>query len=284
MGWFQTIKNPKIKSTKKSSQVVPEGIWQKCIGCGELLQISKLEESLQVCPKCGHHYRLDSLDRINQLVDKDSFVPLKDYFTSTDPLEFNDKRAYGERLGQLQKQFQLDDSVRVGMAKLDGRSFSLAVMEFKFLGGSMGMATGEKIAISMELAIKNKCPCVIVSSSGGARMQEGLLSLMQLAKTSATRQKMREQKIPFISILTDPTTGGCAASFAMQGDIHLAEPNALIGFAGPRVIEQSIRQKLPEGFQRSEFLLKQGMIDRVVARKDLRAELSFFIKILSLPS
>jgi acetyl-CoA carboxylase carboxyl transferase subunit beta len=215
------------------------------------------------------------------LTDVGSFVPLKEHFTSTDPLEFNDKKSYGERLGQLQKQFQLDDSVRVGMASLDQRPFSLAVMEFKFLGGSMGMATGEKIAMSMELAIKNKCPCVVVSSSGGARMQEGILSLMQLAKTSAARQKMRELKIPYISVLTDPTTGGCAASFAMQGDVHLAEPNALIGFAGPRVIEQSIRQKLPEGFQRSEFLLKQGMIDRVVPRKDLRAELSFFIKILS---
>jgi acetyl-CoA carboxylase carboxyl transferase subunit beta len=281
MGWFQTIKNPKIKSTKKVNHVVPEGIWQKCVGCSELLQSSKLTENLHVCPLCQHHYRLDSLDRIKLLTDENSFTPIAQKFTSTDPLSFSDKKSYGERLKELQNQFHLDDSVRVGMAKLSGVSYSLAVMEFKFLGGSMGMATGEKIAIAMELATENKCPCVIVSSSGGARMQEGILSLMQLAKTSATRQKMRANGIPFISVLTDPTTGGCAASFAMQGDIHLAEPNALIGFAGPRVIEQSIRQKLPEGFQRSEFLLKQGMIDRVVHRMELRKELSFFLKFFS---
>ncbi|MDH4468933.1 MAG: acetyl-CoA carboxylase, carboxyltransferase subunit beta [Bacteriovoracaceae bacterium] len=281
MGWFQTIKNPKIKSTKKTANVIPEGIWQKCVGCGELLQSTKLVENNQVCPHCQHHYRLDSLERIKLLTDENSFVPISQKFTSTDPLGFNDKKSYGERLKELQKLFALDDSVRVGLAKLDSTPFALAVMEFKFLGGSMGTATGEKIAMSMELAIEHNCPCVIVSSSGGARMQEGILSLMQLAKTSATRQKMREKGIPYLSLLLDPTTGGCAASFAMQGDIHLAEPNALIGFAGPRVIEQSIRQKLPEGFQRSEFLLKQGMIDRVVHRKDLRRELSFFLKFLT---
>lgn len=279
MGWFDSLKSPKIRVAKKSETLpeAPTGIWQKCVKCSELLQSSKLVENWNVCPFCQHHFRINSKDRISLLLDEGSFVPFQEKLQSTDPLKFSDKKPYGERLAEVRKNFEDQESVIAGHGKIDGLEVALAVMEFKFMGGSMGIVCGEFIARTMEYALEKKIPCIVVSSSGGARMQEGILSLMQMAKTSCARSRLRSAKIPYISVLTDPTTGGCAASFAMQGDVILAEPSSLIGFAGPRVIEQSIRQVLPEGFQRSEFLQEKGFLDRVVHRRQLKSELSFLV-------
>lgn len=282
MGWFDSLKNPKIRVAKKTESLPepPTGIWQKCVKCSELLQASKLMENWNVCPFCSHHFRISAKDRVALLTDEGSFKSFTNNLRSSDPLKFEDKKPYGARLKEVHKKQDIQESAIAGIAQIDGNEFALAVMEFKFMGGSMGIICGELITQAMEMAYQKKIPCVVISSSGGARMQEGLLSLMQMAKTSAARARLRSASIPYISILTDPTTGGCAASFAMQGDIILAEPHALIGFAGPRVIEQSIRQVLPEGFQRSEFLLEKGFLDRVVSRKQLKSELSFIISFL----
>ncbi len=278
MSWFESVKTPKLKSSKKVSNSTPSGLWKKCPSCGEIIQSSKLEETQQVCPYCDNHFRLSAIDRIELLVDKNSFISENMDLTSKDPLKFTDKKSYKIRLEEsLQKTGMLDGTF-YGKATINSRPVAMAVMNFQFMGGSMGVVTGEKIAAAMDLAFEEKIPCIVISSSGGARMQEGILSLMQMAKTSASRQRLKDAGIPYISVLTDPTTGGCAASFAMLGDINIAEPNALIGFAGPRVIEQSIRQKLPNGFQRSEFLLEHGFLDRIVHRHKMKDELSFFIK------
>lgn len=252
----------------------PTGIWQKCVKCSELLQASKLVENWNVCPFCQHHFRISAQERINLLSDEGSFISFDTNLRSTDPLQFEDKKSYGARLAEVHKGQSIKESAMAGTAKVDGLGFALAIMEFKFMGGSMGIVCGELIAKTMDIALEKNIPCVVVSSSGGARMQEGILSLMQMAKTSVARARLREAHIPYISILTDPTTGGCAASFAMQGDVILAEPNSLIGFAGPRVIEQSIRQVLPR-LQRSEFLLEKGFLDRVVQRKQMKANYLF---------
>lgn len=272
--WFDDLKTPRFKgeATPRVAKI-PEGLWGKCPSCGEIIQTKALQDNLYVCPECDHHMRLSAQDRVALFTDENSFEAYGENFKSNDPLEFDDQKPYRARLDQAMKTHKMNDAFIAGKGKLNSVPFHLGVFEFKFMGGSMGVVVGEKIALVLESALKDKLPAVLVSASGGARMQEGILSLMQMAKTSAVIQKMRDQGIPYISILTDPTTGGVAASFASLGDVILAEPKALIGFAGPRVIEQTIRQKLPEGFQRSEFLLKHGFVDRIVHRKDLKNEL-----------
>ncbi len=277
MGWFHSVKNPKIKSVKKQNDNVPKGLWKKCVSCGEVLQTEKLEANLNVCPICGHHYRMSAKERIDLLLDKDSFEEYAKNYSTHDPLEFNDKVTYKQRLEKAHTNTGRTDGTLCGLGKIDGKQVAVAIMDFHFMGGSMGVVTGEKIALAMDLGLKHNAPVIVLSCSGGARMQEGILSLMQMAKTSASRKKLKENGIPYISLLTDPTTGGCAASFSMLGDVNIAEPKALIGFAGPRVIEQSIRQTLPEGFQTSEFLLEHGFIDRIVSRDKLKKEISFFV-------
>jgi len=278
VGWFKTVKNPKLKVSKKiSSSNTPSGFWKKCSGCSEIIQNSKLVDSYEVCPYCDHHFRLCAKDRISLLIDEGTFAPFEDSFQSKNPLKFQDKLCYEERLQKAYEKTGMLEGTISGVGEVSGKKVALGVMNFQFMGGSMGVATGEKIASVFDRAYKDKIPAIIVSSSGGARMQEGILSLMQMAKTSAARGKLKAAGIPYISILTDPTTGGVAASFAMLGDINIAEPGALIGFAGPRVIEQSIRQVLPDGFQRSEFLHEHGFIDRIVHRHKMKGELSFFL-------
>jgi acetyl-CoA carboxylase carboxyl transferase subunit beta len=281
MGWFETVKSPKLKRVKKSVSSTPSGLWKKCSNCGEIVQSNRLEESWQVCPYCDHHFRLTAQERLNLIVDEGSFVSKGEDLTTNDPLKFFDKKSYADRLDEAFEKSGMRDGTYCGLGKIHGNEVSLAVMNFQFMGGSMGVVTGEKIAHAMDMAYEKKIPCIVVCCSGGARMQEGILSLMQMAKTSASRQRLKNAGIPYISLLTDPTTGGVAASFAMLGDINIAEPKALIGFAGPRVIEQSIRQTLPEGFQRSEFLEEHGFVDRIVHRHKLKDELSFFVKMFS---
>ena len=280
MGWFHQVKNPKLKNAKKVLSSGPTvGLWKKCQSCNEIIQFDKLEENLNVCPYCDHHYRLTAEERISIMVDENTFEEHSPNLATTNPLKFNDKMSYDQRLINAYESTGLRDGTICGTAEIGGMKVAMAVMDFKFMGGSMGVVTGEKIALAMDLGLKLKCPVIVVSCSGGARMQEGILSLMQMGKTSASRARLKKAGIPYISLLTDPTTGGCAASFAMLGDINIAEPKALIGFAGPRVIEQSIRQTLPAGFQRSEFLKEHGFIDRIIHRKDLKKELTFFVKI-----
>lgn len=278
MSWFDGQKSPGLKSQKKVSSQTPSGLWKKCSNCSEILSTTKLSENLNVCPYCGHHFRISAAERLDILTDKGTAVELAKDLRSNDPLKFHDKQSYISRLEKAKSQFGKSDGTWVGLAKIYGLDVSLAVMDFKYIGGSMGVVTGEKIAIALDLAFDKKIPAIIVAGSGGARMQEGILSLMQMAKTSGARQRLKNAGIPYISLLTDPTTGGTAASYAMQGDLNIAEPNALIGFAGPRVIEQSIRQTLPKGFQRAEFLRDHGFVDRIVHRKDLKDEISFFLK------
>ena len=274
MAWFDDLKTPRIKTqVSQRTSKVPEGLWVKCTQCGEILQSKILKDGLQVCPECSSHFRMSAAERIGMLTDEGSFEEYAEDLASTDPLEFDDTKSYKSRLRSAASSTGIRDAFVAGKARLQGLPYHLGVFEFKFMGGSMGVVVGEKIARLFEGALKDRLPAVIVSASGGARMQEGILSLMQMAKTTAILSQMREEGIPYISVLTDPTTGGVAASFAMLGDVILAEPNALIGFAGPRVIEQTIRQSLPEGFQRSEFLLKHGFVDRIVSRKELAAEL-----------
>lgn len=281
MGWFEKIENPKLKSSKKQNTSTPEGLWKKCVNCGEIVQSSKLEERYEVCPYCDHHFRLSAKERIDLLIDEGTFQLMGTEMTTSDPLKFTDKKAYKDRLVQAQDKTGLKDGTLLGVGKINGKEVSIAVMNFQFMGGSMGVVTGEKIALAMDIAYEKKIPCIVVSCSGGARMQEGILSLMQMGKTSASRQRLKNAGLPYISLLTDPTTGGVAASFAMLGDVNIAEPKALIGFAGPRVIEQSIRQTLPEGFQRSEFLVDHGFVDRIVHRHKLKDELHFFCEMFS---
>ncbi len=274
MAWFDDLKTPRIKTqVSQRTSKVPEGLWVKCTQCGEILQSKALKDSLSVCPECTYHFRLSAAERISMLTDDGSFEEYGEDLVSTDPLEFDDTKPYKARLRSAAGSTGIRDAFVAGKARLGGLPYHLGVFEFKFMGGSMGSVVGEKVALVFENALKDRLPAVVVSSSGGARMQEGILSLMQMAKTTALITRMREEGIPYLSVLTDPTTGGVAASFAMLGDVIVAEPGSLIGFAGPRVIQQTIRQQLPAGFQRSEFLLKHGFLDRIVARKDLAAEL-----------
>lgn len=278
MGWFNSVKSPKLKKYKKSTSNAPSGLWQKCKNCGEILQTSRLAENLQVCPYCQYHYRISAYERLMSLIDQGSFKEELQELQTSDPLDFTDKISYRERLQQSYEKHSRYDGTYVGTASIEGLPVSIAVMDFYYMGGSMGVITGEKIARCLTIAREKKIPAVVVNSSGGARMQEGILSLMQMAKTSAEISALKKAGGFYLSVLTDPTTGGCAASFAMLGDINIAEPEALIGFAGPRVIEQSIRQKLPDGFQRSEFLKNHGFIDQIIHRKDLKKEIAFYLK------
>jgi acetyl-CoA carboxylase carboxyl transferase subunit beta len=274
MPWYDDLKTPRIKvQVSERQSKVPEGLWVKCSSCGEILQSRILKEGLQVCPECGFHFRMSAAERIASLSDDGSFEEEGEELASTDPFDFDDLKPYRARLRAAADQTGVRDAFVYGRARLGGVPYVLGVFEFKFMGGSMGVVVGEKVTRVFELALRHRVPAVIVSSSGGARMQEGILSLMQMAKTTAVQARMREEGIPYISVLADPTTGGVAASFAMLGDLILAEPGALVGFAGPRVIEQTIRQQLPAGFQRSEFLLKHGFVDRIVPRKELAGEL-----------
>jgi acetyl-CoA carboxylase carboxyl transferase subunit beta len=275
MAWFDDLKTPRIKSqVSQRASRVPEGLWIKCSSCGEILQSKILKEHLQVCPECSHHFRMTAAERIRLLSDEGSFEEIAEDLVSTDPLEFDDRKPYRDRLRSSAVSTGVRDAFVVGKAKLNGLPYIIGVFEFKFMGGSMGVVVGEKVTLLFEKAAEERVPAVVVSSSGGARMQEGILSLMQMAKTTSALQRLRELGIPYISILTDPTTGGVAASFAMLGDLILAEPGALVGFAGPRVIQQTIRQSLPEGFQRSEFLVRHGFVDRIVHRKEMPQDLA----------
>jgi acetyl-CoA carboxylase carboxyl transferase subunit beta len=268
MSW---LKRKKTGITTQDKKEVPGGLFVKCDGCSEILYQPELEAALWTCPKCGHHFRIASRDYVALLVDTGSFDELYTELTAADPLEFRDARMkYPERYAQARKVTGLNDAVRTGRATLGGVPAAVAVMDFFFMAGSMGSVVGEKIARTIELAIAERRALVIVTASGGARMQEGILSLMQMAKTSALLATLKEERLPFVSILTDPSTAGVMASYASLGDIIVGEPGALVGFAGPRVIQDTIGEELPEGFQRSEFVLDHGLLDVVVHRKDMR--------------
>ena len=271
VSWLRRRK-PGIKEARKRD--VPDGLWRKCDGCGEIIYHKELERSLWTCPKCGYHFRITSAQYRDILVDPGSFVQLLSGIESTDPLRFVDSRKYSERLEDAKKKTGMSSAVLTGSARIEGRLVMLAILDFGFLGGSLGSAMGEKIARLTRMAVEERVPLVTLASSGGARMQEGILSLMQMAKTSAMLARLHDEGLLHVAIQTHPTTGGVTASFASLGDVIIAEPGALIGFAGPRVIQQTIRQELPEGFQRSEFLLEHGMVDMVVHRKELRKTLA----------
>jgi acetyl-CoA carboxylase carboxyl transferase subunit beta len=249
---------------------VPQGLWIKCGACREILYHREVSENLHVCPRCGHHFHIAADARLKMLFDGGKYKRLFTRVRSADPLGFVDSKPYAERLRSYNKKFGGSDAVVIGQGEMDRHPLVIGAMEYGFMGGSMGSAVGEKLIRAIERCLDRRYPLVIVACSGGARMQEGILSLMQMAKISAGLGRMRERALPYLSVLTDPTTGGVTASFAMLGDVNIAEPGALIGFAGPRVIEQTIRQTLPEGFQRSEFLLEHGMLDLVVPRSELR--------------
>ncbi|MBL8232404.1 MAG: acetyl-CoA carboxylase carboxyltransferase subunit beta [Bryobacterales bacterium] len=270
MAWF-TRKTPSVSpQTEGDRTVKTEGLWTKCDECGQIIWRKTLEESHQVCPKCNHHFKINVRTRLSLLFDGE-YQEIDRGMRSTDPLEFVDSKSYKKRLAEVQKSLNLTDALVFAEGKLAGRTVVICAIELKFIGGSMGTVMGEKITRAIERCFTNRTPLIIVSASGGARMQEGAVSLMQLGKISAALMRLDEAKVPFISVLTDPTTGGVTASFAMLGDLNIAEPGALIGFAGPRVIEQTIRQKLPKGFQRSEFLLQHGFLDSVVNRTEMKA-------------
>ncbi len=274
MAWFKKTKKPKAVREDRQRSQVPEGLWVKCDGCREIIYAKELDRTERVCPKCGHHFRLEARDRIALLIDEEEPRELFAGVSPTDPLEFKDTKRYGDRLRVYQQAVGERDAVLVVEGSVLSQPVVLAVMEYRFMGGSMGSVVGEKITRAAEHALETRRPLVVVSASGGARMQEGILSLMQMAKISAALARLREARVPYLSVLTDPTTGGVTASFAMLGDLNIAEPGALIGFAGPRVIEQTIRQSLPEGFQRSEFLLEKGFLDLVVPRSELKETLA----------
>jgi acetyl-CoA carboxylase carboxyl transferase subunit beta len=271
MAWFKKVRKP-IEPANKESRV-PEGLWVKCPSCSQIIYNKDLAASLSVCTKCGHHFRLGAVDRLRSLFDGD-WEEHDAGLVSTDPLRFTDTKPYAQRLKTSIDGTGLKDAAVTATGRINGIETVVAAMEYAFIGGSMGVVVGEKITRAIERAIARRLPVVIVSCSGGARMMEGALSLMQMAKISAALAQLDRARLPYISILTDPTTGGVTASFAMLGDVNIAEPRALIGFAGPRVIEQTIRQQLPEGFQRSEFLLEHGMLDMVVDRRELKEVLT----------
>lgn len=278
MGWFTRSKAPKPLAEIADKSQLPEDIWSKCPSCAAILYTKELKRTFGVCTKCGYHFRLNASQRIPLLVDRHSFIEIDSELRSVDPLNFKDSKRYKERLKKAEKSTGITEAVVTGRARILGIPVNLGVFDFTFMGGSMGSVVGEKLTRLIEGAIEDKRPVIIISASGGARMQEGIFSLMQMAKVSSALARLGQNHLPYISVITDPTTGGVAASLAMLGDIIIAEPRALIGFAGPRVIEQTIRQKLPEGFQRSEFLLEHGMLDRIVQRSEMREELAVILK------
>jgi acetyl-CoA carboxylase carboxyl transferase subunit beta len=281
MSWFQKILPPKIKrralADKKS---MPEGLWSKCPACNEVLYRADLESNLEVCPKCGHHHRIGARQRLAMLLDAEGQHEIGAQVTPLDPLKFKDSKKYPDRLKEAQSGTSETDALVVLGGSVKRLPVVAAAFEFKFMGGSMGSVVGERFVLGVEAAIESNSAFICFSASGGARMQEGLFSLMQMAKTSAALTQLSRHHLPFISVLTDPTMGGVSASFAMLGDLIVAEPNALIGFAGPRVIEQTVRETLPEGFQRAEFLLEKGAIDRIIDRRQMRDELATTLSML----
>ena len=278
MAWFKKTRKPIEASTAPSR--VPEGLWVKCPDCEATIYTKDLVETLSVCPKCAHHFRLTSTERLKSLFDHEHWIEHDAGLASNDPLSFTDTKPYAARLAASRKSTGMKDALLVGAGTIDGVPAVVAAMEYGFIGGSMGVVMGEKLVRAIEHALERRIGVIIVSCSGGARMMEGALSLMQMAKVSAALARLDRAQLPFISLLTDPTTGGVTASFAMLGDFIVAEPKALIGFAGPRIIEQTIRQKLPPGFQRSEFLLERGMLDLVVDRRELKATLARLLRFM----
>ena len=279
MPWFRRSKEKISPDSQKKE--LPDGLWEKCLGCGEIIHKKQLEVNLWTCLKCDYHFRVGSEEYIQVLLDDRSFKELFKKMRSSDPLKFVDTKKYNERITATIKKTGLNDAVRVGIGKINGKSVAFGCMDFKFIGGSMGSVVGEKIARIIDKAYNSKIPLIIISQSGGARMMEGAYSLMQLAKTSARLARLADAKIPYISILTDPTTGGTTASYAMLGDVNIAEPKALIGFAGPRVIKQTIGKDLPKDFQRSEFLLEKGFVDKIVLRRELKQTVSNLIDLMT---
>ncbi|MBN1959270.1 MAG: acetyl-CoA carboxylase carboxyltransferase subunit beta [Desulfuromonadales bacterium] len=280
MAWFRKKKSLTASLEKKNVQV-PEGVWSKCKNCQEIIYAKEIERNLNVCPKCDYHFRIGARERIDLVLDEGTFVEMDARLRSVDFLDFKDSKKYKERIRAAVKKAGDGDAVICGEGLLDGLPVVIAVFDFSFMGGSMGSVVGEKITRAIEKGLDTNAPVLVFSSSGGARMQESIMSLMQMAKTSAALAKLKAAGIPFISVLTDPTTGGVTASFAMLGDLNIAEPRALIGFAGPRVIEQTIRQTLPEGFQRSEYLLEHGMVDMIIPRREMKAKLSQLLRIFT---
>jgi acetyl-CoA carboxylase carboxyl transferase subunit beta len=277
--WFKKEKPPKEPRENRPSKV-PEGLWVKCDGCRQILYNKELARNFKICPKCGYHFRLSAPERLRMLFDGEEYVELEGNLRSADPLKFRDTKRYRDRLKQYQESVGPSDAIVIGSGTMGGIPVIIGAMEFFFLGGSMGSVVGEKVTRAAERSLAERRPLLIVSTSGGARMQEGILSLMQMAKIAGALARLSEAGIPYVSIMADPTTGGVTASYAMLGDLNVAEPNALIGFAGPRVIEQTIRQTLPEGFQRSEFLLEHGMLDFLVDRSEMKETLTRCLHLL----
>lgn len=281
MSWLMNLLPSKIRTETSQKKGVPEGLWVKCVGCGEVLYRTELEKNLSVCLKCNHHHRISARERLNQCLDEHGREEIAPGLEPIDRLKFRDSKKYKDRIHQAQKATGEKEALVVMKGSLQQQPVVISVFEFAFMGGSMGATVGEKFVRAVNLAIDERRAYICFTASGGARMQEGLFSLMQMAKTSAALAKLSQAKLPFIVVLTDPTMGGVSASFASLGDLIIAEPKALIGFAGPRVIEQTVRQTLPEGFQRSEFLLEHGHIDMIVERKDLQDTLAKLIAKLS---
>lgn len=279
MAWFNISKAPKMKVEKKKVKM-PSGLWVKCNSCNEIIYKQEVEKNLDVCPKCNYHFRISAEKRISLLMDKDSFNYIFTGLEATNPLSFKDSKKYSDRLKDAQQKTSCDDAMEVVEGTIEGVKAVVALFNFDFMGGSMGSVVGEKVTRAIEFGIKNRCGVVVFSSSGGARMQEGIFSLMQMAKTSAALAKLKKAGLPYISVLTDPTYGGVTASFAMLGDVIVAEPKSMIGFAGARVIEQTIGETLPEGFQRAEYLLDHGMVDIIAERKHLKQTLSDILRML----
>ena len=280
MSWLDKILPPKIKREDSGKSGVPEGLWRKCPACSEVLYASDLEENHQVCPKCNHHNPLSARERLDLLLDEAGREEIGAEVKPIDILKFKDSKKYPDRLSAARKATGENDALVVMKGEMDGLPVVVAAFEFRFIGGSMGSVVGERFVRGVREAAENGCSFICVAASGGARMQEGLSSLMQMAKTSAVLHLLSDKQLPFISVLTDPTMGGVSASFAFLGDVVLAEPNALVGFAGPRVIEQTVREKLPEGFQRAEFLLEKGAIDQIVDRREMKARIAKLIRLL----
>jgi acetyl-CoA carboxylase carboxyl transferase subunit beta len=281
MSWFKKEKNP-IPTTKEADKTVKtEGLWSKCESCRAIIWKKDLDANSKVCPKCNYHFKVTAMERLQMLFDGGDFAKYNTDLLSNDPLKFVDRQPYSMKLQSARKSTGLNDAIINAFGRLGGRDTLISAMAYNFIGGSMGSVVGEMVTLAVERAAKEKLPLIVVSASGGARMHEGVLSLMQMGKVSAALSRLDDARVPFISVLTDPTTGGVTASFAMLGDLNIAEPGALIGFAGPRVIEQTIRQKLPKGFQRSEFLLEHGMVDAIVDRREMRnyliSALNFFV-------
>lgn len=278
MAWFKRSRKSIADETQKKD--IPQGMWTKCGGCSEIIHKKQLAQQFYTCLKCNYHFRIGSKEYLPLLLDEGTFHEMDKNIRATDPLGFVDSKPYKDRLKEARKKTELTDAIRTGTGKINGISIVIGCMDFSFIGGSMGSVMGEKVARAIDRARKEKAPLIIISSSGGARMMEGALSLMQLAKTSGRLTQLADAGVPYISVLTDPTTGGVTASFAMLGDINVAEPGALIGFAGPRVIRQTIGKDLPEGFQRSEFQLDHGFVDLIVHRKDMKETLTKLLKLM----